>query len=724
MEMKWDKIQSVAKRLGYGSLALFTLLFFMSSNVYAQPAPAPLVFSPEDTQTFLQNTWAFKPSCSLGDSSAPAGGAAPTIALDPGHSGNDNRVNDVTGLLDHDYPNQPEMDDVFTIATDVQKQLIKDGYNVVMTKKAASDTVSLRDRATIANNANAALAVSIHDDSGQNWSNFAQIYTQQDQLYRDGSKGRVYFNKPATADLSQVSLLSQKYGKIFQNDRSQIEGHAVDLTNANFDNRGPDINPGNIPQVELYAKVPWVYNEVGASPLSGGHLDSKYMDAYTRGLIKSIEESVPVTSTTGAAPTSSGNITSPGSIVMQTVDTTQFHPDPKALNYFNQTSLPLLKPFVNAYVTAAQAEGVPQNWEILPALHGPELSFGLSFKPNGVTGSSGIGAAGGPSGPYQETAFEMKDYLSDSNYGPVLQTLITPAGAAIPSDHINESQLITLSRLAYHRWVSQALGSNYDKLKSGPIPFNPSTASDNFLSQVMARWNSSDPVEGFNGYNTGANAYNPSKSVWPGMATTYYMLKNWEASGGMKTISIIGGSSNDCGGTTGNGPGGGSANCAAAPSGSAKIICEALLWKGSYYLWGGGHGGGFDSFVKGCPDPSKAAQGSTGGNPGPCGVDCSGLVSMAVDFAFGQKYDWLVDESAGHMTDGGAVWKSVPLNQVQPGDIGTRPGHVEIIQSYTVGSSQITTFGAHYPGAQDSTVTLDTSYWSSGFWHYTGPGGK
>ncbi|CAN5281318.1 hypothetical protein BH10CYA1_BH10CYA1_46110 [soil metagenome] len=84
------------------------------------------------------------------------------IVLDPGHSGKDiSSVDPATGLHDHDYPNDPEIYEAWNVSQQEGKRLQKAGYDVIYTKDSALDSVSLRDRANIAQDANADLSVSI-----------------------------------------------------------------------------------------------------------------------------------------------------------------------------------------------------------------------------------------------------------------------------------------------------------------------------------------------------------------------------------------------------------------------------------------------------------------------------------------------------------------------------------------------------------------------------------
>jgi N-acetylmuramoyl-L-alanine amidase len=717
------------RRYFFGFMAVFIALFsiYSSSPAYAQEDPAAV-------HQYRNDTSEYKACSTTANTNSTTG---PVVVLDPGHSGTDKTLPDETGLHDHDYPNPNENEEMFYVSLLVKAQLVKDGYKVILTKgddiktdvksvtdpeveKGAKLDASLRARAEVANNANADIAVSLHDDHGESWDNFAQIYVQRTDGYRspytDESK-KVTFAS-LHKDAKDIADKSQEYGAKFETTRSAAEGRPAKVTVNSFDHREKDkVDPGNIPMVELFSNVPWVYNEIGAAP-KGKYVSDTNLKKYAQGVIKGVEASVPKTGNEDGSQgtaTTSGNITS-STITMQRIALDGFSPDPKAVKYFNDTSLKLMAKYIPWYVEAAQLEGVPQNWEILAALHGPELGYRNFFEPNGI-----VGGASGPSGPYQETAGELKSYLSDPDYGPVLKTLINADGTAKTVKDLNKSQFVVLSRLAFHRWVAQALGKDYDKLKKGPIPYEDASSSS-FLVRVMARWNSGDAVEGYNGFDTGAHKYNPGASVWPGMATTYYLLKQWEANGGMATISVAGSTGADCTGTGNNTAG--SVDCTAA-SGRGKLLCEAQRYKGVYYTWSGGHGITYENFKKKCPDPTNPPNnqphGGTAsqhnGNPSPCGLDCSGLVHMAEAAAFGKEEDQVV---GGYYTSGN--WKKISLSEVQPGDIAViGVDHVEIVESYTAGSSKITTFGEPSTGKQARSATQGTGAWT-GYFRYIGPG--
>lgn len=161
-----------------------------------------------------------------------------------------------------------------------------------------------------------------------------------------------------------------------------------------------------------------------------------------------------------------------------------------------------------------------------------------------------------------------------------------------------------------------------------------------------------------------------------------------------------------------------SPDCTSA-TGNAVILCQAEQYSGIYYLSGGGHG--YDNFIKQCPASAlpSAASSSTASEPGPCATDCSGLVSVAVDGAFGQTFSWDV---AGIETS--SDWQSIPIASVQPGDVVTvgSDTHVEIVDHYDSSSGTLYTFGSHTTGQTTSEVpSTITSYWT-GAYRYTGPG--
>jgi N-acetylmuramoyl-L-alanine amidase len=224
-----------------------------------------------------------------------AAGTGPVIVIDPGHSPTVNHVDPATGLNDSDYENEPEMRDVFAVAQLVRTQLIAAGYQVVMTKNSATDRVPLGQRAAIANNAHAALAISIHDQAGSSGGiAFASgnniVYYQSVGDYRATPNGtKVTFTDAALA------ATSQRYGQVFQTQRAAAEGHTVRAqgdTGYDLGTRG--LAAGNIWIVQLLSKVPWIYNEAGGNSTGQSGLNSADMQKYANGLVAGVERCVPL----------------------------------------------------------------------------------------------------------------------------------------------------------------------------------------------------------------------------------------------------------------------------------------------------------------------------------------------------------------------------------------------------------------------------------------------
>lgn len=654
------------------------------------------------------NTGHVDPTFCSGNTDNTANANGKVIVIDPGHNAaNHSDVDQKTGLRDHDYPNDYETDEVFYVSLKVKDQLKKDGYTVILTKgdDIPTDVKSVKDagvkkgaaidlgkfglqaRAKVANDANAALAVSIHDDHGQSWSNFGQVYVQRPDLYRIGANGKKTFTDiiGSSSQAATVSNASQKAGDDMSKARIAAEGRSVKslVTNADFNNRGPTIDPGNLPMVMMFSKVPWVYNEVGAAP-KNQYLSQAHLDAYAQGIIKGVEAYVPSggTSTATTGTPTSGTPASGTTITMQQVDTTGFAPAKQALSSFKSSDLPRLKKFIPLYVKAAQAEGVPQNWEILPGLQGPESDFADTWIPNYL----------GYTGPFQEGPSELAPYLKDPQYKDALSQLITPGGGLKKVGKLSDDQFVVLARLVFKIWVRQGTKDNYKNvLEKGPVPFTNNADNSNIFQQIMNRYNSGVKYEGFNGFHPPQYPWGMNGFQHSGLATTYYMLKDWERNGGMSTISVPGGgsgsgncsaasSSNTTTGTVG-------ATCDSSVTGRARILSCAKVYDPISYEESarGGHSGAVVWHKTVCP--------KIPGKPWPyasCVLDCSGLVSIAVYDAFGYDHPW----NTASLRADNANWHDVSVNDLAPGDlIEPFSGHVEIVDHVT--KDRIYTFGSH-----------------------------
>jgi hypothetical protein len=175
-------------------------------------------------------------------------------------------------------------------------------------------------------------------------------------------------------------------------------------------------------------------------------------------------------------------------------------------------------------------------------------------------------------------------------------------------------------------------------------------------------------------------------------------------------------------------------NCQALTNGD-RIYCNAQKYGGIFYKWAGGHEPSSNSaraaFVKSCKDPRRPANNRASGaparnhyeNPSPCGLDCSGLVSMAVDDSFNIKKTWLAE---GPVHDR-RYWKPVPLNEAKRGYAVTKTNgqgtyHIELVSYLQKRKGQRTvvhTFGTRERGAKSGTTF---GYFDSTAYRYVGPG--
>ena len=214
----------------------------------------------------------------------------PVIVIDPGHSLPIHAIDPGTGLNVSDYPNEPEMRDVFAVAQLVRARLLAAGYRVVMTKTSVNQRVSLGRRAAIANRAHAALALSIHDQAGWNGGiGFDRgnntVYYQSVGDYRATPSGRhvVFTNR-------RVAALSRKYGRIFRTRRAAVERHPVRLLgNVGYNLGSRGLAPGNIWLVQLLSHVPWIYNEAGGNSAGRSGLNPADRHRYAAGLVAAVE---------------------------------------------------------------------------------------------------------------------------------------------------------------------------------------------------------------------------------------------------------------------------------------------------------------------------------------------------------------------------------------------------------------------------------------------------
>jgi N-acetylmuramoyl-L-alanine amidase len=247
------------------------------------------------------------------ESPAPEEVGSPVVVIDPGHSGSSSpgveTVKDSHGksfrIKAPEYANHPEIWEVQDVSMCAGKVLEADGYTVHLTKQDADDSPSLGQRAKLAQDKKADIAVSVHNAHGSG-PDFRAVYDQRGtkkngkypKLYRTAINGdKVVFDSPQTAKDSQ------EYANKIAKARTEAEGYEVSNIMPSFEDR--NLAQGNAWWVQILSKdVPWVYNEMGA--LTGGDikkpLSIEAEEDYAEGLVNGIEAAVPITGKTGEAP--------------------------------------------------------------------------------------------------------------------------------------------------------------------------------------------------------------------------------------------------------------------------------------------------------------------------------------------------------------------------------------------------------------------------------------
>ncbi len=240
-----------------------------------------------------------------------AGSNGITIVLDPGHVTTSNpKVETVDGISAQDSGGAPgEEHAMWLTAMDVFKQLKQAGYHVIMTKggenpTAASESqnVGLIERAQVANNAHADLAVSMHYDDSQTWSSQAWVIPQTmkadtiggtDRTHRTTGSHTKYFDQNPLAQ--QLVNKSEGYAKAIKDERTKAEGRPAVRHFLQFPTSRGLPSVGNMSIVQLFSNVPWVYNEVGAR---GGTFNEA---KYAKGIANGIEKALPVSASQATA---------------------------------------------------------------------------------------------------------------------------------------------------------------------------------------------------------------------------------------------------------------------------------------------------------------------------------------------------------------------------------------------------------------------------------------
>ncbi len=228
--------------------------------------------------------------CSTQNNSTTKGSGI--VVLDPGHSGEDRQGKEKdpeTGLYIGDSSNPVERKQAWTVAQKIKSMLEAKGYKVLLTKQSESNYVNLRERALIANNANADIAVSIHTSSGRfGSSERAWVTPQKLGGYRVNDNGQ----KTIFGDAG-VATKSQEYSRAIVEARRGAGESGVRENDLNF-NEGLGLSGGNLSIEQLLSKVPWVYNETGQT----GFDSDAYATGIAFGVMNAIKPAGSVTAQT------------------------------------------------------------------------------------------------------------------------------------------------------------------------------------------------------------------------------------------------------------------------------------------------------------------------------------------------------------------------------------------------------------------------------------------
>lgn len=237
--------------------------------------------------------------------STPKASKQPLIMLDPGHSGSATKssgYDSITRLHMVDYPNQPEMTEVFHVSELVRDALLKDGYRVMMTKNSVNDSPNFRQRADMASKNHAALEVSIHDDHGQTPQGFEAVYAQFMGGFRQHVRKNGTLGTPVRCENQAAVNASLHAAKAVAQARTAATGFKTSLSRLDFNMTGknrPGLERGNLLMIDLFAcqaGTPAITSEMGAE--TNGNLTTplpeKLQIKYADGLIKGIEAAVPI----------------------------------------------------------------------------------------------------------------------------------------------------------------------------------------------------------------------------------------------------------------------------------------------------------------------------------------------------------------------------------------------------------------------------------------------
>lgn len=228
-------------------------------------------------------------NCSAVEASAAGASGKKVIVIDPGHGISGTETDPDTGVIAAEFVGSDGERSAMWSASQIVKQSLEDaGYKVVLTKNSETDPAGLITKAKIANDAKADLAVSLHYTSGTfGTPNGAWGVTPQEvgRFRENKSDG-----KRKTFTDEAVAAKSKQYAQAIAAERTKTGDKAnVAALTGSFPRSRSDIRAwGDISMVQLFATVPWVYNEAGRTGFSA--------EKYAEGIVNGVKRAVPVSS--------------------------------------------------------------------------------------------------------------------------------------------------------------------------------------------------------------------------------------------------------------------------------------------------------------------------------------------------------------------------------------------------------------------------------------------
>ena len=280
---------------GYNDKEFKIPMAYVPGSPYGDEQPSNLINRPGVATLFgILKQGGGGVSVGAGCSCSDSVGSGNTVFLDPGHGGKYRELDPATGLLDHEWINDPETYNVWDVANKAKGELEKAGYSVVMSKSSVDEVAGFREKANRANNSKAAIGVSIHTTGGNTHFNWGQVV---------GGK-RTWDGKDDVFKNQAVADKSQQYVSIFnevRKEKEKISSISNDLQP--YDGR-PDISGGNLPLIMLWSNIPWVYLEKATGVPSDGPnraLSEQEINEYTSSVVEGVKKALPPSGGSGGS---------------------------------------------------------------------------------------------------------------------------------------------------------------------------------------------------------------------------------------------------------------------------------------------------------------------------------------------------------------------------------------------------------------------------------------